>query len=163
MYNTIFLSVTGLLIVLLLTAFIISIVALVKCNNLKKTIDILTNGTQGDDVLAVLDDYYKKVSAVGSNYDEVLNLLKYHDKVIKNNLQKVYVHRYNPYKELGGNLSWVLGVLDTNNNGFIINNVYHPEGSQSHTRQITNGSCNVKLTEDEQLCLQNTIDINKTK
>ncbi len=150
-----------LLLLLLFITFIISIIALVKYSKLKKTVQILTKDTTGQDIVEIVQDYYKKIETVDKNYDEVINLLKFHDKFIKNSLQKVYIHRYNPYKNLGGNLSWVLCVLDTKNNGYIINNVYHPEGSQAHSREIISGTCSLKLTEDEQICLENTVKLDK--
>ncbi len=147
------------LVFLILTSLILNAVTVVKCKNLNKKIEKLTKSTSGDDVLDVVNNYYNKIDDVVNNYNDVVGVLKYHDKTLQETLQKVYVHRYNPYKELGGNLSWVMGVLDNKNNGYLINTVYHPEGSQMHCREIVDGKCKAKLLQDEETCLQQTIAI----
>ena len=61
--------------------------------------------------------------------------------------------RYDAYQELGGDMSAVVVILDEENNGVLINNVYSPEGGYVYTRVIEKGKCEHELGKEEQEAL----------
>ncbi len=144
---------------LLFLMFIIIALLFAKIQQMQKKLDIVSRGADGQDILEKLDTFFDYVEEVKNNYDSILEVLKLHDTGIKMCYSKMHLHKYNPFEELGGNLSWILTVLDMNNNGFLINTIYHPDGTQTYCREIKNGKADVKLTNDEMSCIG--IAINK--
>lgn len=64
------------------------------------------------------------------------------EKIIDNSklyLQKLGLIRFNPFGRTGGEQSFVLALLDANNNGIIINFIYTHEGIRIYTKRIKNG------------------------
>jgi hypothetical protein len=77
---------------------------------------------------------------------------------IKENLmityQKIGVVKYDAFKEMGGKLSFVLALLDKNNNGILLNSVHSSrEGCYTYLKEIIKGESFLELSEDERKAL----------
>lgn len=77
---------------------------------------------------------------------------------VKENLlityQKVGVVKYDAFKEMGGKLSFVLALLDKNNNGILLNSVHSSrEGCYTYLKEIIKGESFLELSEDERKAL----------
>lgn len=68
--------------------------------------------------------------------------------------QKMGMVKYNAFREMSGDLSYALALLDQENNGFLINSVYGNEGGYSYIKEIKNGESEILLSEDEQKALE---------
>jgi hypothetical protein len=79
------------------------------------------------------------------------------EKLSKNNLIKTSLIRFNALGGLGGNQSFVLAVLDLENNGFIISSFYTREGNRVYAKSISNGKPEFSLSEEENDALQSAI------
>ena len=64
---------------------------------------------------------------------------------------------YDAFKEMGGNLSFALCLLDDNNNGFILNTMHGRESSYTYIKEIENGTAYSTLGEEEKQALQKAI------
>lgn len=82
---------------------------------------------------------------------------------IKENLlstyQKIGIVKYDAFKEMGGKLSFVLVLLDKNNNGIIFNSVHSSrEGCYTYLKEIIKGESFLELSEDEKAALKQAIN-----
>ncbi|HKL78835.1 MAG TPA: DUF4446 family protein [Mobilitalea sp.] len=82
--------------------------------------------------------------------------------LIKDNLlatyQKVGVVKYDAFKEMGGKLSFVLALLDKNNNGFLLNSVHSSrEGCYTYMKEIIKGESFLELSADERTALNRAL------
>lgn len=68
--------------------------------------------------------------------------------------QKCGIVKYNAFKQMGGNLSFSLALLNKRNDGFIINSVHSSDGCYSYTKQIREGKCDISLGEEEEQALK---------
>ncbi len=100
--------------------------------------------------------------------------LKEHDlshrndiKYIKNNLliayQKVGIVKYDAFREMGGQLSFSIALLDKMDNGFIINSVHSANGCYVYTKEIENGQSAIDLSDEEQEALSMAINSAETE
>lgn len=65
-------------------------------------------------------------------------------------LHKVAMLRFNPFKDLGGNQSFCIALLDGHNDGFVLLSLHTREGTRVYTKQIIAGvSPKHELTEEE--------------
>lgn len=81
---------------------------------------------------------------------------------VKENLmvtyQKVGVVKYDAFKEMGGKLSFVLALLDKNNNGILLNSVHSSrEGCYTYLKEIIKGESFLELSEDEKKALNQAL------
>jgi len=55
-------------------------------------------------------------------------------KRMKTHYQKIGIVRYDAFQEMGGNLSFVLTMLDENNNGWVFNAMHSREGCYTYIK-----------------------------
>lgn len=76
--------------------------------------------------------------------------------------QKIGIVKYDAFKEMGGKLSFVLALLNKENNGIILNSVHSTrEGCYVYLKEIINGESFLELSEDEKNALNQAINSNK--
>ena len=63
--------------------------------------------------------------------------------------------RYDAFQEMGGNLSFIVVLLTSSNDGFIINSVHSTrEGCYIYGKKIVNGECEIELSVEEKRALE---------
>ena len=67
--------------------------------------------------------------------------------------QKMGIVKYNAFREMSGDLSYALALLDQEDNGFIINSVYAKEGGYSYIKEIIRGESSILLSDEEKAAL----------
>lgn len=137
-----------------LILLIMCIVLLVKTGNLKKRLDKFTTGKNGKslekDIVGIYEDNKFLKSGVEQNRREIRTLYKN----MESTFQKMGVVKYDAFRQMGGQLSFCLALLNEKNDGFIINSVHSTEGCYSYTKVIKNGECDISLGEEEKRALQ---------
>jgi hypothetical protein len=74
----------------------------------------------------------------------------------RKNIKKIGHIRYNANPDIGGNLSFSLVMLNEENSGVILTNIHMMEGSSIYLREITEGECEINLSEEEIEILKKT-------
>ena len=78
-------------------------------------------------------------------------------KRMKTHYQKIGIVRYDTFQEMGGNLSFVLTMLDENNNGWVFNAMHSREGCYTYIKEIIKGESYMELGEEERESLKKAI------
>jgi hypothetical protein len=68
-------------------------------------------------------------------------------------IQKVGIVRFNPFKEIGGDHSFSLALLDGRDTGFVLTGIHTRERTRIYTKQIKNGKCEFELSNEEKRAL----------
>ena len=109
-------------------------------------------------------DLMKLIESLLDNNDNVSSKLKFVesqitriDKRLVSPLQKVGLVRFNPFKEIGGDHSFSLSLLDEEDNGFIITGLHTRDRTRVYLKEIKSGSSKVELSTEE------TASLNKAK
>ena len=111
--------------------------------------------------------FFKKTEKEPKNLKEIFEYLKKLDRDIKElsqnladfkkesekTLQKIGIVRFNPFKEIGGDQSFSIAVLNSNNNGFIITSLYGQEANRVYAKPINNGTSVHSLSKEEKEAL----------
>ena len=64
------------------------------------------------------------------------------DKIERDNLlhiQKIGLVRFNPFKDTGGDQSFILAFLDANNTGIVLSGLYSRSGTRWYTKRVVLG------------------------
>ncbi len=73
---------------------------------------------------------------------DIANLSKTCDTIIeegKFHIQKVGLLRFNPFKETGGDQSFILSLLDKQDNGIVLSGLYSRTGMRWYAKKIKEG------------------------
>jgi regulatory protein YycI of two-component signal transduction system YycFG len=133
---------------------IYNIVLSVKLRKLNKKYKKFMSGATGENLE---DQVLSRFADIDNLKAESKNMNGELEKV-KDNLQVAYqkigVVKYDAFKEMGGKLSFVLALLDKNNNGILLNSVHSSrEGCYTYLKEIIKGESFLELSEDEKKAL----------
>lgn len=141
------------LLVAIIILLICLIVQIVKSNKLKKRLDKFVLGKDGKslekDIIALYEDNKFLRNATEKNKKDIRILYKN----MESTFQKIGIVKYDAFRQMGGNLSFCLALLDENNNGFIMNSVHSTDGCYTYTKEIINGECEIDLGTEEKKAL----------
>lgn len=137
--------------------FILLINVNMKYNRLKAA---YTKFLKGKDGKNLEESFFEKFSLLDEveeiakeNKEEVRNLRKQ----VQKTYQKVGIVRYDAFNEMGGNLSFVLTMLNDQNSGWLLNAMHSREGCYTYIKEIINGKSYVELGEEEKESLERAI------
>lgn len=120
---------------------------------LKKRIDLFFQ--RGDkDLEALLSSQIKKVEKQGTEIQKILDEISRLNKISQRSFQKIGLVRFNPFKDVGGDQSFSIALLDLNNNGFIITSIYGREGNRVYSKPINDGKSEYSLSEEEKEAIE---------
>ena len=142
--------------ILLLILYFCNILKLKKINkNYKIFMKKIGNGNNIDEMLK---NYINKVDEVSDKNEEITNYCKTIDNRISLCIKKVGMVRYSAFKDTGSDLSFALALLNDKNDGVILNGIYSREMSNIYAKQVIDGKCSNKLSEEERQALEIAIN-----
>lgn len=105
----------------------------------------------------VLGNLIKKLEVQEKDIKKIFEEISRLDQISKRSFQKIGVIRYNPFRDVGGNQSFSIALLDLDNNGFVITSLYGREGNRIYAKPIKNGLSEYSLSEEEKEAIQRAI------
>ncbi len=139
--------------VVILILLILVIVQISKTNKLKKRYEKFMQGKEvkslEQEIIGLYEDNKFLKITTEKNKGDIRRLYKKFESAF----QKVGLVKYDAFKQMGGQLSFSLALLDENNNGFIINSVHSTDGCYSYTKEIKQGESSISLGEEEKKAL----------
>ena len=139
--------------VLIFIFCILMIIQMVKISKLKKKYSIFMQGKDAksmeQDVIGLYEDNKFIKISMEKNKKDINELYK----KIESSFQKMGIVKYDAFKQMGGQLSFSLALLDENDSGFIINSVHSTDGCYSYSKEIKNVQCEILLGEEEKQAL----------
>jgi len=113
----------------------------------------LTKGLEVADLKKVLE----KILVGGEiNTNEIKTLGKRIDLIEENgkyHIQKVGLVRFNPFKELGGDHSFSLAILDSHDSGIVITSLHARDRTRVYMKDIKKGKSESELSAEEKNAL----------
>lgn len=115
----------------------------------------LAKGANNKNLKSILEDLLSKIDLHGKDIESIK---KYCDNLEKDGLlhvQKIGLHRFNPFKDTGGDQSFVLSLADANDTGIIISALYSRSGTRWYAKRVVNGKgTEHELTDEEKKVLK---------
>ncbi len=140
--------------VLLVIIFIL-LFLVIRLNNRVKA---LTDNTDADSIEQLITDYYIDINNLKAENEDILHKIDTHNEWLTKTFCKYDIMRYNPFDDVGGELSFVLTCLDANNSGYILNSIYSQNFNQTYIKPIENGFCDINLSYEEMESLKRAIN-----
>lgn len=114
----------------------------------------LTKGLDNGNLINVLNKILKKEK---TNRDDIASLNKGLDRLVsevEGHTQKVGLVKFNPFKELGGEHSFSLALLNGKNTGIIITSLHTRERTRVYIKEVKNGKIAYDLSTEEKQALK---------
>ena len=135
--------------VLSVVLLIAVIVCIVKMNKLYRRYDLFMRGKDAETLEDTLEDILEELKESQSRDRASKDAMKRLSKQVKDSFQKFGFVKYNAFKGMGGNLSFVIAMLDGNNTGFVLDVVHSREGCYTYVKEIVRGESYVEMSEEE--------------
>jgi hypothetical protein len=103
----------------------------------------------GKNLEQVLVDQNRSITKINQDLKELDESLARLYKDNQQNIQKIGFLRYNPFDDAGGNISFVLALLNAQDEGIVISSLHGREGTRVYAKSVKNGLSESKLTEEE--------------
>ena len=143
--------------VLLIISIVLSIVAIAKSSSMKKKYNMMMEGSEGKSIEQIIKAYTDDVKLLKETYTDNTDAIKDIYEKMQYTFHKIGIVKYNAFKGMGGNLSFVIALLDDNNSGFILNSVHSREGCYLYMKDVEKGSTDVLLGAEEKEALERAL------
>ncbi|CBL36310.1 hypothetical protein CL3_18330 [butyrate-producing bacterium SM4/1] len=140
--------------VLTLVCMIITLVCSTQYRKLYRRYDIFMRGKDAETLEDTILDLLDETAVLQTSDRESRDQLKSLTRQVRASYQKIGIVKYNAFKGMGGNLSFVIALLDDNNSGFILNSVHSREGCYLYMKDVEKGSTDVLLGAEEKEALE---------
>jgi hypothetical protein len=115
----------------------------------------LTQGSSGRNLQGILEELLKDIRVSKKDIDLLLTRC---DRIEKDSLlyiQKVGLTRFNPFKDTGGDQSFILSLLDANNTGVVVSGLYSRSGTRWYAKKVRKGEgVEHELTDEERKAIK---------
>lgn len=116
----------------------------------------ITKGISNKTLKSILDHL---ISQMEANAKDISTLKAYCDKIEKDGLlhiQKIGLLRFNPFKDTGGDQSFIISLVDANNTGVVISGLYSRSGTRWYAKQVIEGKgVEHELSDEEKNAIKN--------
>lgn len=120
-------------------------------------------GKEVADLEGIIFEQIKRLRQNEKNLKELEKFCKNLEKIAQKSIQKIGVVRFNPFKDMGGNQSFSIALLDAFDFGLVISSLFTREGTRIYTKPIEQGSSKYPLTEEEKEAIETAIQNNLAK
>ena len=122
---------------------------------LQKRYSVFTDGMTSKTLDAVLN----KVIREGDSSQRVIEKLMARCDTIEKNerlhIQKIGLLRFNPFKDTGGDQSFIMTLMDDHNTGVVITALYARSGTRWYAKRVVNGvGVEHELSEEEKKAIK---------
>lgn len=150
------------LIVILLIVIIVALASLsgflfFYYKKINTQIDLLLGNSKAKDLREVILGHIKKTKEIDKELQESKERIRVLEQISKTTFQKMGVIRFNPFKDLGGDQSFVIALLDGKNNGVVIASFFTNQGSRIYTKPVVGGKSKHLLSAEEEEAIRRAI------
>ncbi len=128
----------------------------------KRHYDRLISDVTSESLSSVLD---RIIGDIQTSKKDIAQLVSHYDKIEREgsfHIQKIGLLRFNPFKDTGGDQSFILSFLDSHDSGLIISGLYSRSGTRWYAKKVTHGKGDdYDLSDEEKKAIADAKKINK--
>lgn len=157
-------DVTYILIALLIFIIILLIMIISNKNKLKrleKKYERFMLGSDGETLEATILEKFDEIDDLKEQNEIKSKLINEIMENLQTTYQKIGLVKYDAFKEMGGNISFVLVLLNKENSGFMINSMHSRDGCYTYVKEIIKGQSYIELGKEEKEALEQAVTNNE--
>lgn len=130
----------------------------ISLRRIKKKTGDFNLGEVGLKIEGSLAKHDKLLKSLDKDVQELYNISNQINNLSLRGLHKVAMIRFNPFKDLGGDQSFSIALLNGKNNGLVLSSLHTREGTRVYSKTITSGKSEKHpLTEEEVQAVKNAM------
>ncbi len=141
------------LFILLIIFLILMTYWMVQYKKIVRGYDLFMRVKDAESLEDTVAELMKKVDSLEEMDKANKDVLRIINRSLVNSYQKVSVVKYNAFEGMGGQASFVLAMLDLNNNGFLLNVIHSRNTCYTYLKEVTAGESEVVLGNEERMAL----------
>ncbi|MBR2191208.1 MAG: DUF4446 family protein [Eubacterium sp.] len=146
-------------IVLVIIVFVaVTFLQNLKIKRLMNRYESFMNGKDAENLGDAIEENFKQMNEIQKDYEETKQDIDETLQRMKSTFHKMGIVKYDAFKEMGGNLSFTLCLLDDMNTGFILNTMHGRDSSYTYVKEIIKGEAYATLGEEEKEALEKAIN-----
>lgn len=115
----------------------------------------LTSGVNSKHLTSILDHMGEQVVVAKKDIENLIMRCDTIEKESLYHIQKIGLLRFNPFKDTGGDQSFILSLLDANNTGVVISGLFSRSGMRWYAKRVVQGEgFEHELSDDEKKALK---------
>lgn len=159
---SIYISLSGVFLAFLSIFF--GILTFVRLRKTQKNLAILFSGKNAADLESIMLEHTKEIMAMDKEIQELFEISNKIHNLSQKSVHKVGIIRFNPFKDIGGDQSFALALLDGKNSGITISSLHTREGTRIYSKPVVKGeSEKYTLTEEEKAAIKAAIKVKPSK
>lgn len=129
-----------------------------KYVKLRKKYNTYMQSSNGRSMEQKIDAYYNEFNMLNSAIKDLDRQLG--ELALKNmrNFNKVGFVRFSAFSEVGSDLSFAIALMDSNNNGFVLNSIYGRDDNRFYAKPLEKGKSKYRLSEEEELAIRRALE-----
>ncbi|MDD5397255.1 MAG: DUF4446 family protein [Candidatus Moranbacteria bacterium] len=149
----IFISIFGVFLALLSISFAVWTNS--KLKKIQKNLEILFSGKDAKDLEEILVGQAVEIKALDKEIQELFEISNKIHNLSQRSIHKVGIVRFNPFKDIGGDQSFAVALLDGKDSGVTISSLHTREGTRIYSKPIVKGeSEKYTLTDEERAAIK---------
>lgn len=130
----------------------------------KQKLATFFSGKEAKDLETVLLKQLEETKALDGEIQELFEISNRLRELVIRSVHKTAVLRFNPFKEVGGNQSFSVALLDGKNSGIVLSSLHTREGTRVYAKPVTAGAAELfPFTEEEKATIAQAIEGKSTK
>jgi len=138
--------------VLALTGVVIWTV--IRMRRLERHYATLTAGTDGGNLLAVLDEHVSQVHLASERVQALEQTVQALEVDGCHHIQHLGMVRFNPFRETGGDQSFSLALADAEGNGAVMSTLHSRDLTRVYAKPLKAWQSSYQLTDEEQTAIK---------
>lgn len=143
---------------LVILSFLLIIALFVKISKLKKRYEKFLSGNDGKSLEKSIFDGFERMENIAQEQGVIEEEIKNIRDQYSNTYSKMKIYKYNAFEDMGGEISFVLGLLNKNNDGMLLNSMMSQSGTYIYAKEIIGGKSKVALSKEEMITLEDCMN-----
>ena len=142
------------LLALVVVLLIAVILLMKKQNELYRKYDLFMRGKDAESLEESFQKVYTDVEMLKQEDKANKDVIKAINIALNRSYQKTSIVHYDAFKGMGGQFSFVVTMLDRNDNGILMNCIHSRESCYLYMKEVKEGQCAVALSKEETQSLE---------
>jgi hypothetical protein len=126
----------------------------VRLRRVEQRYQTLTAGTDGGDLGGVLEDHVRQVRDAVRRVSELDELTQRLEQNGRQHIQRVGFQRYNPFRDAGGDQSFVIALADEDGDGVVVSSLHSRDVTRVYAKPLLAWESAYQLTDEELQAIQ---------
>lgn len=119
---------------------VVATVTLFRVRAMRKRLSALFVGQNGADLEEIVLKQKEGLDALDLEIRKLYDIAEQLYRLGNESIHKTELLRFNPFREVGGNQSFAIALLNGKNTGFVISSIHTREGTRVYAKPVENGA-----------------------